>query len=81
MYQDPVFASVNENGGVDYTPHNKGVTPVFFIESVIDPSASEKAGRAIYQDMERVRIHVAGDSLSVAVHPVDDAIKARFEES
>jgi hypothetical protein len=81
MYQDPVFASVNEHGGVDYTPHNKGVTPVFFVESVIDPAASEKAGRAIYQDMERVRIHVAGDSLSVAVSPVDEAIKQRFEEA
>jgi hypothetical protein len=80
MYQD-AFASVNEHGGVDYTPHNKGVTPTFFVESVIDPAASEKAGRAIYRDMERVRIHVAGDSLSVAVHPIDDAIIARFEEA
>jgi hypothetical protein len=81
MYQDPVFASVNAHGGVDYAPHNKGVTPVFFVESVIDPGASEKAGRAIYQDMERVRIHVAGDALSVAVHPVDAAQIARFEEA
>jgi hypothetical protein len=81
MYQQDAFASVNEWGGVDYAPHNKGVTPVFFVESVIDPGASEKAGRAIYQDMERVRIHVAGDALSVAVHPVNEAIKARFEEA
>jgi hypothetical protein len=87
MYQDPVFASVNEHGGVDYTPHNKGVTPVFFVKEVIDPAASEKAGRAIYQDMEFVRIHVAGDALSVSVQFPDAewmpgiTYKQRFEES
>jgi hypothetical protein len=80
MY-DSAFAAVNEHGGVDYAPHNKGVTPVFFIESVIDPAASEKAGRAIYRDMERVRINVAGDQFSAAVHPVDAGLIDRFEEA
>jgi hypothetical protein len=80
MY-DSTFASVNEHGGVDYTPHNKGVTPVFFVESVPHPAESEKAGRAIYVDLERVRIYVAGDAFSVAVKPVDDEVKARFEEA
>src|ERR1700730_1495164 len=81
MYQDSAFASVNEHGGVDYAPHNKGVTPIFFIESAIDPAASEKAGRAIYRDLERVRIQIAGDQFSAAVHPVDAAIIERFEEA
>lgn len=81
MYEGSAFATVNDHGGVDYTPHNKGVTPIFFIESVIDPAASEKAGRAIYRDMERVRIQVAGDQFSAAVHPVDDALIERFEEA
>jgi hypothetical protein len=80
---DMTFASVGWDGtnNVDYTPHNKGVTPIFFIESVIDPAASEKAGRAIYRDMERVRIQVAGDQFSAAVHPVDAQLIERFEEA
>jgi hypothetical protein len=57
------------------------VTPVFFVESVIDHAASEKAGRAIYVDMERVRINVAGDQFSAATHPVDEKIIERFEDS
>jgi hypothetical protein len=81
MYQDSAFATVNSNGSVDWAPHNKGVTPIFFIESVIDPAASEEAGRAIYRDMERVRIQIAGDQFSVAVHPVDALIIERFEEA
>jgi hypothetical protein len=80
---DMTFASVGWDGtnNVDYTPHNRGVTPIFFIESVIDPAASEKAGRAIYRDMERVRIQVAGDQFSAAVHPVDAQLIDRFEEA
>ena len=81
MYEDAAFAAVNAFGQVDYAPHNKGVTPIFFIESVIDPAASEKAGRAIYRDMERVRIQIAGDQFSAAVHPVDEQIIARFDEA
>jgi hypothetical protein len=82
MYDGLGFASVSvETGAIDYAPHNKGVTPIFFVESVIDHAASERAGRAIYIDMERVRINVAGDQFSSAVHPVDEAIIDRFEEA
>jgi hypothetical protein len=87
MLQDSgAFVTFGPFGQVDYAPHNKGVTPIFFLESVIDPAASEKAGRAIYQDMERVRIYVAGDQFSVAVHPVgvpiwgNDTAEDRFPE-
>jgi hypothetical protein len=82
MFEDSAFASMSlGTGAIDYAPHNKGVTPVFFVESVIDHAASEKAGRAIYIDMERVRINIAGDQFSSAVHPVDTAIIDRFEEA
>jgi len=88
-YQDTfqeTFASFGPFGQVDYAPHNKGVTPVFFIESVLNRAASEKEGRAIYLDLERVRIQVAGDQFSAAVHPVDvpiwgqDTAKDRFPD-
>lgn len=77
---DSTFASINDFGGVDYAPHNKGITPVFFIEPVIDERASEQEGRQVYRDMERVRICIAGDSLSAATHPVDAGIIARFHD-
>jgi hypothetical protein len=39
------FAAINEFGQVNYAPHNKGVTPVFFIEPVLDqPPANAEAG-------------------------------------
>lgn len=85
-YDDTSFATFGPFGQVDYVPHNKGVTPVFFLESVIDPAASEKAGRAIWVDLERVKIHVAGDQFSAPVHPVGvpiwgtDKAEDRFPE-
>lgn len=74
------FAAINEFGQVDYAPHNKGITPVFFIEPILDQAATEREGRTVYRDMERVRIYIAGDSLSAATHPVDGGIIARFRE-
>jgi hypothetical protein len=77
---DSTFAAINPFGGVDYAPHNKGVTPVFFVEPILDPAATEKEGRTIYREKERVRIYIAGDPLSAATHPVDATIIARFPE-
>ena len=73
------FAEINAFGGVDYAPHNKGVKPIFFTEAVHDLAASEREGRAVYVDKERVRIHIVGED-TAATHPVDEAIKARFRE-
>lgn len=73
------FASFGPNG-VDYAPHNKGITPVFFIEAVLDHAATEKEGRTIYCEKERVGIHIAGDPFSVATHPVTKEIVSRFRE-
>jgi hypothetical protein len=76
------FATIDMMGGrIDYSQHNKGVTPIFFIEPVVDGMASEVQGRAVYRNMERCRIQIAGDTLSAPVHPVDDAIIARFHEA
>jgi hypothetical protein len=75
------FAAINPWGGVDYAQMNKGITPIFFLEPVVDGKESEKQGRTVYREMERVRIQIAGDMLSAAVVPVDDAVKSRFAEA
>jgi hypothetical protein len=77
-----VFAAVRADGtGVDYAMHNKGVTPIFSYTEMIDHAASEKAGHAVSIAIETVTIMIAGDLLSAASHPVDDAIRARFPEA
>jgi hypothetical protein len=74
------FAQINAFGGVDYAPHNKGITPVFFLEPILDAAATEREGHTVYREKERVRIHIAGDPLSAATHPVDASIIARFRD-
>lgn len=77
---DP-FATVGGGfNSINYAEMNKGVTPIFFIEPIKDGAASEKAGRPVFIEQERVRIIVAGDMYNQIVHPVDDAIKQRFAE-
>lgn len=80
MEFDSTFASINAFGGVDYAPHNKGVTPIFFVESVLDHGATEREGRQVYVDKERVRLYVAGDPLSAPANPLDETMKARFRD-
>lgn len=72
------FASVGDNGMVDYTAQNKGVTPVFFVEPIQDDKATEEAGAVRLREQEMVRIIVAGDMLNVACSPVTEDIKQRF---
>ena len=67
--------------GMNYVEMNKGVTPVFFLEPVQDFGASEREGRPIFVERERVRIIVAGDMLTAAVSPVTPEIKDRFSEA
>src|ERR1700730_17658554 len=78
-FDSSAFASINSFGGVDYAPHNKGVTPIFLIKPVQDHVASEREGRAVWIDKEVVLIHTAGDP-TTASHPVDAGIKARFRD-
>lgn len=79
---EPIFAPdqpfANVGGEVDYELMNKGITPIFFIEPVLDQKASDEAGCPRYRNAEHVRLMVAGDSLNVPVLPVDDGIKQRF---
>jgi len=87
MYQDEVgtISSHNLTLGLDGSHHfadmNKGITPVFFLEPIQNPQKTAEAGRPICDDMERVRLFVAGDPYNQVVHPVDMGIKERFPEA
>lgn len=74
------FANVGVNGTVDYSQHNKGVIPVFFVEPIPDERATEAAGAIRMREQEMVRIHVTGDQFNVASHPVTQEIMDRFPE-
>jgi hypothetical protein len=77
-----VFAAVRADGtGVDFAMHNKGVTPIFSYTEMPDEVASKEAGAPVMRAIETVTIMIAGDLLSAASHPVDEAIKARFPEA
>ncbi len=71
--------------GLDGSSHmasmNQGITPVFFLEPTLNPKKTAEEGRPIYEDMERVRLFVAGDSYNQVVHPVDHALRERFPEA
>lgn len=73
------FATVGRFG-VDYAPHNRGITPVFRLVPVQDHKATEREGYPVHVNREEVTLFIAGDPLSAATHPVDDGIKARFRE-
>lgn len=72
------FANVGDNGMVDFTAMNKGVTPIFFIEPIPDDKATEESGAVRMREQEMVRIVVAGDMLNVATSPVTAEMKVRF---
>lgn len=75
------FANVGDNGQVDFTAMNKGVTPIFFIEPIPDDKATEESGAIKFREQEMVRIMVAGDMLNVMHSPVTDELKARFADA
>lgn len=76
------IASIGADGfnTIDYSAMNKGVTPEFKKEAIINERESEQQGRAVYDDVEIVHIHVAGDSNSIHSTLVDSAVKNRFPE-
>lgn len=53
----------------------------FFIEAVHNKRESSKQGRPIYDDIEKVRIRLAGDPKSVLVAPAHSASSARNPET
>jgi hypothetical protein len=79
--ENGVFATIGKNGaGAKYADMNKGITPLFFIEELPDEAATERAGTLKVREQENVRLIIAGDMLSAAVHPVTREIKERFAD-
>jgi hypothetical protein len=64
-----------------YAEMNKGIQPLFFIESVEDGKATLEAGTLRMVDHEFVRLFTAGDVNSCPVHPVNAEIRERFAEA
>lgn len=64
--------------GTNFAEMNKGVTPIFFVQPVLNPKRSAEEGRPQYDEMEFVRILVAADQFNQIVNPVDDVMKQRF---
>ena len=64
-----------------YADMNKGIQPIFYVESVEDPGESEKAGTLKMRECEFVRLFMAGDMNSSPVHPVTKELKERFAEA
>jgi hypothetical protein len=76
--QNGAFATVGADGQVNMTEMNRGITPIFFKESLPDQKATEAAGTLRMRDQINVRLHVAGDMNSAPVHPLTDELKERF---
>ena len=57
---------------------NPGVYPRFFIDSVQDPVASEREGRPIFRDKERVEIIIAGNQYTKPIENVNDEHRQRW---
>lgn len=77
---DPMM-TIGEGGREKWVEMNKGITPIFFMEPVENPAASAKAGRPIFDEIETVRIFVAGDPHNQITSPVTDHYKERFAEA
>jgi hypothetical protein len=54
--------------------------PTFYVEAVEDRAESEKEGRPIFRDVERVKILIAGDQKTEVVKKVTDAVRQEFRQ-
>lgn len=52
----------------------------FYRKPVLQPGKSREAGRAVYEEIDYVRIHVPGDKASVVERPVSQQDVFRFQE-
>ena len=52
----------------------------FFRKPVLQPGLSEQEGRAIYKEVDYIKIMVPGDKLSVIERPVDSIDARRFAD-
>lgn len=57
---------------------SNGVTPEFVITVQPNVIKAKEEGRPIFDEVETVILHVAGDSWNHVSKPVDDAVKQRF---
>lgn len=76
---DP-FLTLN-GGREDYAAQNAGITPVFYMEPVLNETKTADAGRPIYDDQESIRIFIAGDLGTQICSPVMDTHRERFHEA
>ena len=73
--------SIGLDGASRLAEMNKGVTPLFFIEPVKNEAKSKEAGRPIFDEVEIVRLLVAGDQYNQVTHPADsEYIQQRFPD-
>lgn len=64
-----------------FAPENDRIMPRFFIESVEDPLASQREGRPIFRDEERVELTIPGVSqYNIKVDIVNDSHRQRWPE-
>jgi hypothetical protein len=63
------FDSANERGQA---------RPVFSVEPVLDQAASDREGRQIWKDEERVTIYMPGNNLNIPCFKVTDEFKERW---
>lgn len=52
----------------------------FYRKPKLNPGLSEKEGRAIYKEVDYIRIMVPGDKLSIIERPVDEIDERRFAD-
>lgn len=52
----------------------------FFRKPVLQPGKSREAGRAVYEEIDYIRIHVPGDKSSVVERPANQQDIFRFQE-
>lgn len=61
-----------------FAPGDDRILPRFFVESIQDPLASEREGRPIFRDQERVELLSPGNTLNIPVEIVNDAHRERW---
>lgn len=64
-----------------FAPQSDGIMPRFFIESIQDPIASEREGRPIFRDQERVELIIPGNNLNIPVEVVNASHKERWPKA
>lgn len=67
--------------GNGFTPEKDGIIPRFHIESVTDEMATQREGRLICFDQERVELMIPGNMLNSAVEIVNDGHRNRWPEA